>query len=134
MYQPARPHLSMAMNPAPEGGPVKRCIAALFVAFVAFPTVASAIPPEDGTRRPPPPLVQPAGPEVPSHLPARGTDVAAPDQQASKPAPAPVSELSDSGFDWTDAGIGAIAGTALAAFAIAGAVGLRRRRAAPLAG
>jgi hypothetical protein len=122
------------MNLVPQGDPVKRCIAALFVALVAFPTVASAIPPEDGTRYAPPPLVQPAGPVVPSQLPARGTDVAAPDQQASKRSSAPVSELSDSGFDWTDAGFGAIAGTALAAFAIAGAVGLRRRRAAPLAG
>jgi hypothetical protein len=122
------------MNLVPQGDPVKRCIAALFVALVAFPTVASAIPPEDGTRHTPPPLVQPADPQVPSHLPAHGTDVAAPDQQSSKPASAPVSEPSDGGFDRTDAGVGALAGTALAAFAIAGAVGLRRRRAVPLRG
>jgi hypothetical protein len=111
---------------------VKRCIATLFVALVAFPSAAFAIPPENVHRHwGPPPLVHPeSGAAQASHLPALGTDVAAPDQQSSKPAPAPVS--SDSGIDWADAG--AIAGTALAAFAIAGAVGLRRRRAAPLAG
>ena len=37
-------------------------------------------------------------------------------------------------FDWADAGVGALAGTALAAFAMAGAVGLRRRPPTPLAG
>ena len=108
---------------------MKRCIATLFVALVAFPTAALADPPEPRRNWDAPPLVTPKTPD-PSHLPALGTDSAAPDQQASKPAPAPVS--SDSGLDWADAG--AIAGTALAAFAIAGAVGLRRRRAAPLAG
>jgi hypothetical protein len=99
----------------------------LFVALVAFPSVAFAMPPEKAG----PPLVQPDD-AVPSHLPAQGTDVAAPDQQASKPGPAPVSSSADSGLDATDAGV--IAGAALAAFAIAGAVGLRRRRAAPLSG
>jgi hypothetical protein len=43
-----------------------------------------------------------------------------------------VSPSTDSGIDWADAGV--IAGAALAAFAMAGAVGLRRRRTAPLAG
>jgi hypothetical protein len=112
---------------------VKRCIATLFVALVAFPAVASAMPPEQIRRHwAPPPLVQPESPGLASRLPALGTDVAAPDQQASKPGPAPVSTSSDSGLDWADAGL--VAGAALAAFAIAGAVGLRRRRAAPLAG
>jgi hypothetical protein len=111
---------------------VKRCIASLFVALVAFPSAAFAVPPENVRHHwEPPPLVHSASALPPSHLPALGTDVAAPDQQASKPAPAPVSS-SDSGLDWADAG--AIAGAALAAFAIAGAVGLRRRRAAPIAG
>ena len=111
---------------------MKRCIASLFVALVAFPSAAFAIPPEHVRRHwEPPPLVRSDSAVRPSHLPALGTDVAAPDQQASKPAPAPVSS-SDSGPDWADAGV--IAGAALAAFAIAGAVGLRRRRTAPLAG
>jgi hypothetical protein len=109
---------------------VKRCIATLFVALVAFPSAAFAIPPEPVRRHvEPPALVEPEN-GVASHLPARGTDVAAPDQQASKPAP--VSTSADSGVDLTDAGL--ITGAALAAFAIAGAVGIRRRRAAPLAG
>ena len=112
---------------------MKRCIATLFVALVAFPSAAFAIPPEQDRGYPePPPLVRPGSAGLASHLPALGTDVAAPDQQASKPAPAPVSTSSDSGLDLADAGV--IAGAALAAFAIAGAVGLRRRRAAPLAG
>jgi hypothetical protein len=112
---------------------VKRCIATLFVALVAFPAAASAVPPDYiREHSEPPPLVHPEGAGSASHLPALGTDVAAPDQQASKPAPAPVSAPSDSGLDWGDAGL--IGGAALAAFAIAGAVGVRRRRAAPLAG
>jgi hypothetical protein len=111
---------------------VKRCLAALFVALVAFPSITLARPPEDTSGHwSPPPLVQPHRADA-SHLPAVGTDVAALDQQASKPGPAPVSSSADSGLDRTDAGM--IAGAALAAFAIAGAVGLRRRRPTPLAG
>jgi hypothetical protein len=116
---------------------VKRSIATLFVALVAFPSAASAVPPDYVARHwAPPPLVTPEPIPLAAHLPAKGTDVAAPDQQASKPGPAPVfaSGPADSGFDWADAGVGAIAGTALAAFAIAGAVGLRRRPAPRLAG
>jgi hypothetical protein len=112
---------------------VKRCIASLFVALVAFPTAAFAIPPEHVRRQwEPPPLVTRADPGPASHLPARGTDAAAPDQQASRLAAAPVTTSSDSGLDLAEAGL--IGGAALAAFAIAGAVGLHRRRAAPLAG
>jgi len=137
---------------------MKRRIAALTAALVAFPAVAFADPPESVTGHwAPPPLVVPDSGSVPSHLPALGTDVAAPDQQASKPAPAltvsakgtdvaaadqqaskpgPVALTVSTGddFDWSDAGVGALAGTALAAFAIAGAVGLRRRPPTPLAG
>ncbi len=110
---------------------MKRCIATLFVALVAFPSAASALPPEGIYRDDaPPPLVRPDNAGPAAHLPALGTDVAAPDQQASKPAPASASP--DSGIDWADAGT--VAGAALAAFAIAGAFGVRRRRAAPLAG
>ena len=135
---------------------MKRRIAALTAALVAFPAVAFADPPESVTGHwAPPPLVVPDSGDVPSHLPALGTDVAAPDQQASKPAPSltvsakgtdvaaadqqaskPVALTVSTGddFDWADAGVGALAGTALAAFAIAGAVGLRRRPPTPLAG
>ena len=137
---------------------MKRRIAALTAALVAFPAVAFADPPESVTGHwAPPPLVVPDRGDVPSHLPALGTDVAAPDQQASKPAPSltvsakgtdvaaadqqaskpgPVALTVSTGddFDWSDAGVGALAGTALAAFAIAGAVGLRRRPPTPLAG
>ena len=137
---------------------MKRRIAALTAALVAFPAVAFADPPESVTGHwAPPPLVVSDSADVPSHLPARGTDVAAPDQQASKPAPsltvsakgtdvaaadqqasksAPVALTVSTGddFDWADAGVGALAGTALAAFAIAGAVGVRRRPPTPLAG
>ena len=135
---------------------MKRRIAALTAALVAFPAVAFADPPESVTGHwAPPPLVVPDSGYVPSHLPALGTDVAAPDQQASKPAPSltvsakgtdvaaadqqaskPVALTVSTGddFDWSDAGVGALAGTALAAFAIAGAVGLRRRPPTPLAG
>ena len=133
---------------------MKRRIAALTAALVTFPAVAFADPPESVTGHwAPPPLVVPDSADVPSHLPALGTDVAAPDQQASKPAPSLTVSAkgtdvaaADAGvqpgltvstgddFDWADAGVGALAGTALAAFAIAGAVGLRRRPPTPLAG
>jgi len=109
---------------------VKRFIAALFVALIAFPSAALAV--QDNLE--PPPLVRPDGPALESHLPAQGTDVAAPDQQASPPASALITEPSEGGFDWADAGIGAAGATALLGFAIAGAAGLRRRRAVPLAG
>ena len=110
---------------------MKRCITTLFVALVAFPSAALALPPEEIYRGDEsPPVVHPESAGLASRLPAVGTDVAAPDQQASKPAP--VSESANSGLDWADAGL--MSGAALAAFAIAGAVGVRRRRAAPLAG
>ena len=128
---------------------MKRCLAALAVAFVAFPSVASAVPPDyiikysesaDAPASHLPALgtdvaaadQQASAPAAP--VSAKGTDVAAPDQQASKPAPAPESQPAGDDFDWADAGVGALAGTALAAFAIAGAVGLRRRPPTPLAG
>ncbi len=82
----------------------------------------------------PPPLVLSDSADVASHLPALGTDVAASDQQASKPAPVALASSAGDEFDWADAGVGALAGTALAAFAMAGAVGLRRRPPTPLAG
>lgn len=103
---------------------MKRRIATLAaLALVATPSIASADPPPHVLRHADAPLA--------ATLPALGTDVAAPDQQASRPAPAP--QAGADGFDWGDAGIGAIAGSALAAFAIAGAAGLRGRPAGRLA-
>jgi MYXO-CTERM domain-containing protein len=135
MYQQARRRLFKGIPIPVQGVLVKRCIATLFLALVAVPATASALPPESVHRHwAAPPLVQRDDAGLPSYLPARGTDVAAWDQQASKPAPGPVpvTSSSDSGLDWADAGV--IGGAALAAFAIAGAVGLRRRRTTPLAG
>ena len=72
---------------------MKRRIAALTAALVAFPAVAFADPPESVTGHwAPPPLVRlRQWADVASHLPAlsvrKGTDVAAADQQASKAAP-----------------------------------------------
>lgn len=59
---------------------------------------------------------------------ARGTDVAAPDQQA--PPTVPVAPSTTAGFDWGAAGIGAAAGIALL-IAMLAAVGLRRRHSQP---
>lgn len=108
---------------------MRQCIAAVFIALVAFPSAARSDPP-DSVRHHWAPVARADSPSIPSHLPARGTDVAAPDQQASQAGPSPVSDPGDDGLEWSDAGIGALAGTALAGLAIAGAVGLRRRRAA----
>jgi hypothetical protein len=57
---------------------------------------------------------------------------AAPERQPSQPGPSPVPDPGDDGYERSHAAIGALAGTALAGLAIAGAVGLRRRGAAPL--
>ncbi len=110
---------------------MKRCITALFIALAAFPSAARSDPPEN-VRHHWAPVAEADSPSIPSHPPvnAPGTDVAAPDQQASQPGPPPAADPGDDGFGWSDAGIGALAGTALAGLAIAGAVGLRRRRAA----
>ena len=80
---------------------MKRCITALFIALAAFPSAARSDPPEN----------------VRHHW--------APVVREDPPANA-----ADDGFEWSDAGIAALAGTALAGVAIAGAVGLRRRSAA----
>jgi hypothetical protein len=59
---------------------------------------------------------------------ARGTDVAAHDQQAPPtPSTVPVAASNAASFDWGAAGIGAAAGIVLL-IAMLGAVGLRRRR------
>jgi hypothetical protein len=119
---------------------VKRSIAALAVALVAFPATASAASNASGSEQLPssslgiPPHVangQPTLNDVPQYLPAVGTDVAAGDQQASSPgAPAPVSATaSDSSeFDWSDAGIGAATAVSLMGISLAGGMVLRRRQ------
>ena len=121
---------------------MKRCIAALVLTLIAFPTTALAVP--DDLRAPdqqvpssslgvPPDLRAPdqQTPRAdPSHLPATGTDVAAPDQQASTGAPDAVSAPEPAGgeFDWTDAGIGAAGAASLLGISLAGGIALRRRQ------
>jgi hypothetical protein len=113
---------------------MKRCIAVLGLACFAFPGAALAAPaPEDprldpriqsGSLGVPPHL---AG-RHPSQLPAVGTDVAAPDQQASKLVVAPASASDTSGFDWSDAGIGAAGAVTLLGISLAGGMVVVRRR------
>jgi hypothetical protein len=68
----------------------------------------------------------------PQHLTARGTDVAAPDQQAPTvvSAPLPVAHA-DSGFDWSDAGVGAVTAVLIGSAALGAAVFVRRRHPSP---
>jgi hypothetical protein len=97
------------------------------LALLAFPAAAPAVPVK--------PIVNPdlrgpqpsAFPYVGQHLPAKGTDVAARDQQAPAGTSAPVSESSASDFDWSDAGIGAAGAAGLFAVSLAGGITLRRR-------
>jgi hypothetical protein len=120
---------------------VKRSIAALAVALIAFPATASAVSnPRESDQiqssslgvSPHVAAGHPTANDVPRYLPAGGTDVAAFDQQASAPgAPAPVSvAASDSSgdFDWADAGIGAATAVSLVGISLAGGMVLRRRQ------
>jgi hypothetical protein len=64
---------------------------------------------------------------IPSH--PLGTDVAAPDQQASRlPASVPVPPSAGHGFDWGSAGIGAASGISLLVAMLGTTVLVRRRR------
>jgi hypothetical protein len=117
------------------GARLKRRLVPALVALVAFPAAAQAAP---GTATPQwavSPLSR-ADDGFATRLPALGTDVAAPDQRASGyaplTAPAQDPEPAASSFDWVDTAVGAVA--CLAAFAIAAALGHRRRRALPLPG
>ena len=119
---------------------MKRCIAAVILALVGFPSAAFAMP--DDVRAPdqrvpssslgvPPNLQAPdqrTDHTVPRHLDATGTDVAATDQQASTGAVAPAPESATDGFDWTDAGIGAAGAASLLGISLAGGFALRRRQ------
>jgi hypothetical protein len=128
---------------------MRRFITAMALAVIAFPATALAMPDEQhGSGSPLTSRVHHIAPDqrapdqqttraVPPRLPAIGTDVAAPDQQASAPddSPAPPSAVSE--FDWSDAGIGAGVATGLLAIALAGGITVRRRqhrRASALAG
>lgn len=127
---------------------MKRLITALAVAFIAFPATALAMPDEPvGSGSPLTSRVSDIAPDqrapdqriprdLTAHLPAIGTDAAAPDQQSSAPAPSPAPASAGSEFDWSDAGIGAAVATALLAVSLAGGITLRRRqqRSSALAG
>jgi hypothetical protein len=124
---------------------MKRCIAALALALLAFPGAALAGPQHEarhfdrsipgGSVAVPRDLRAPdqRGPRpTPSYLPTTGTDVAAADQQASTRADAPASTFAstsaDDGFDWADAGIGAAGAASLLGISLAGLIALRRRQ------
>jgi hypothetical protein len=83
---------------------MKRYLAAVALAFLAFPGGALAMQDLRGEQH------DPTGAAAPlAQTQAKGTDVAAPDQQAPRSA-APAPELvadDESGFDYGDAGIGA---------------------------
>ena len=109
---------------------MKRCIAATALALLAFPggaLAATDLRTEQNVRGGS--LgVAPAG--MPQ-LEAKGTDVAAPDQQASTRSTPPTVEFvtaDESGFDWGDAGVGAAAAASLMGISFAGGVALRRHR------
>jgi hypothetical protein len=135
---------------------VKRRIAAVAVALMAFPAAASAAPdlrgsgdvPSSSLGVPPhlavpdrpspehvPQYLPDQGSTSPKHLPAQGTDVAAPDQQASKRGPVPAfeSDPASGDFDWGDAGICAATALALMGVSLAGGMTLRRRQHRPAA-
>jgi hypothetical protein len=135
-YQAGSRRLSKGIHRSNKGVTVKRRIAALALALLAFPATALAMP-QDPVRSDqgapssslgvPPDLA----PNVQSHLPTKGTDVAAPDQQASKsvaPATESASSSGTSDFDWADAAVGAAVTAGLLGASFAGAVALRRRQ------
>jgi hypothetical protein len=73
------------------------------------------------------------GVQVPRHLPARGTDVAAPDQQSpiepAGQAPVTVTPAADD-FAWNDAAAGAAATLGVITLSLGGAAVAKRRRVA----
>ena len=67
---------------------------------------------------------------TPAPVQARGTDVAAPDQQSGPtPVTVPAAAPHADGFDWSAAGIGAAAGIVLLAGVLGTGFSLRRRQA-----
>ena len=97
---------------------MKLLAVAVALVALAFPAGSVAAPDE----RVRPPAVAPA---IPPHLKAIGTDVAAPDQQ-SPIVPAQPESVS-SGFDWSDAGIGAGSAAVVLAASLAAGLTFRRR-------
>jgi hypothetical protein len=112
---------------------VKRRFTALALALLAFPSAALADPAREERAGVTPhmrPLDRSLSSPLESRLPAKGTDVAAPDQQASTRAAAPAASVDDaSGFDWGYAGIGAAALLGLLTVSLAG-----HRRASTVSG
>src|SRR4051794_8177342 len=78
----AEPLIGHSCSPPTKESLVKRCLPAVALAALAFPAAAPAVPAgpivNPDLRGP----QQPVYPYVAQHLPALGTDVAAPDQQA----------------------------------------------------
>jgi hypothetical protein len=110
---------------------MKRCIAAVALALLAFPggaLAASDLRAEPGVQS----GSLGVAPQGLPQLEAQGTDVAAPDQQAPVSSTPPAVDLAvaddESGFDWGDAGIGAAAVASLMGISLAGAVTVRRRQ------
>jgi hypothetical protein len=103
---------------------MKRCIAAVALAFLAFPGGALGMQDLRGEQH------DPTGSAAPlAQTQAKGTDVAAPDQQAPRSA-APASGIvadDDSGFDYGDAGIGAGIAVTLIGGSVAAGMALRRQ-------
>lgn len=102
---------------------MKRLVVALALVGLAFPAGSIAAPDE----RVRPPRVAPV---LAPHLPATGTDVASPDQQSPIAPPASAPASGGSGFDWSDAGIGAGSAIVLLALSLAAGLTFRRRRGA----
>jgi hypothetical protein len=109
---------------------MKRCIAAVALALLAFPAGALAGP-DLRTEQPVRGGSLGVAPGVMPQLEAKGTDVAAPDQQASTRSTPPAIDFAaddDGGFDWGDAGIGAATAASVLGISLAGGMTLRRRQ------
>jgi hypothetical protein len=108
---------------------MKRCIAAVALALLAFP--GGALAQDLRTEQHVSGGSLGVAPGVMPQVQAKGTNVAAPDQQASTlPAntpPADVAASDDGGFDWSDAGIGAATAVSLMGISLAGGMTIRRR-------
>jgi hypothetical protein len=118
---------------------VKRLIAVLALAVLAFPAGALAMPDDWRGREhglsssslgvaPVQRQSDQGGAALAPHLPAIGTDVAARDQQSPEVASASVSTSGGSDFDWDAAVIGAGGAICLLAVALAAGLTFRRRR------
>jgi hypothetical protein len=113
---------------------MKRCIAAVVLALFAFPGSALAVSDLRADQNVRGGSLGVAPPILPA-LHAKGTDVAAPDQQAPKfpsrvevyRAP-PSTPQAAGGFDWADAGVGAGGAALLVTISLGAALTFRRRQ------